>query len=148
MCNKNIRIGKIETPYRNLGNETLNEYEKEFFKQMMIDPATLSPRVTYSGCFTIYYSPDSGRLFFRDNETIKEVVCTHYVNYRPSFRPILSEEEKKKVKDLKINVKENLFDLYEADVSGEFDDCSGFGWFSFKESVHQSNQQEENKNGE
>jgi hypothetical protein len=117
------RICKVETPYKTLGQlmeEKLVPFE---LVNHQFNPDTLYSVVRCDN-FTIWRDIVDNKLYAIDMDgDIEEVECVYHIDYDDKFRPRVNN---------KIIPDEALDCYYPNDYCGEFDDCSGYGYFCTK----------------
>ena len=118
------RVCRVETPYKTLGQLLDEGLEPlELPKDCSFNPNTLYSVVRYDA-WTIYRDITNNKLYAIDMDgDIEEVECIYYINYDGKFRPRVHN---------KIIPDEALDCYYPNDYCGEFDDCSGYGYFCTK----------------
>lgn len=117
------RICKVETPYKTLGQLMEEELVPFELAKHQFNPNALYSVVRYDN-FTIWRDIVDNKLYAIDMDgDIEEVECVYYINYDGKFRPRVNN---------KIIPDEALDCYYPNDYCGEFDDCSGYGYFCTK----------------
>lgn len=117
------RICKVETPYKTLGQLMKEELEPLELANHQFNPDTLYSVVRYDE-WTIWRDITDNKLYAIDMDgDIEEVECVYYINYDSKFKPRVNNRI----------VPEGALDCYYPnDYCGEFDDCSGYGYFCTK----------------
>ena len=117
------RCCMVSTPYKTLGQLVDENLLPVEVKTDLCDTHNLHSVVTYDD-WSIYRDVTTNKLYAvnldDDENIIKEVVCTAFINYDKNYRPRINGRI---VKDCDLDSK------YPNDYCGEFDDMSGYGYF-------------------
>ena len=115
------RVCRVETPYKTLGQLMAEGLEPvELPKDCPFNPDTLYSVVRYDE-WTVFRDITNNKLYAIDMDGgIEEVECVYFIDYNKSGnarvnKRTISEDE--------------LPAYYPNDYCGEFDDCSGYGYF-------------------
>lgn len=119
----NHRCCMVSTPYKTLGQLVEEELLPLEIKTNLCDIYNLYSVVTYDD-WQIYRDRTTNKLYVvnldNDEEMIKEVVCTAFIDYGKNYKPRVNG---------KIIKEEDLISQYPNNYCGEFDDMSGYGYF-------------------
>ena len=117
------RCCMVSTPYKTLGHAVEDDLLPLEIKTNLCDIYNLYSIVTYDD-WRIYRDRTTNKLYVvnlnDDENIIKEVICTAFIDYDKNYRPRVNG---KIVKDNDLDSK------YPNHYCGEFDDMTGYGYF-------------------